>query len=146
MRNSAGSTRLSCVGTIGIKRWKRYLKGLSGRSAGVAALRTKPVSLLVVAAARPVVFVGCRARHTRASRYEARLAARLLSTAAGRPVVVTPIITVVGRRVGDASEGVDLLSRGGLLSWLLFRRGGLSTEEREFLLDLARRDRAWRPR
>jgi hypothetical protein len=86
--------------------------------------------------------------YVRKSHHEATRAARLLSTATGRPVQVTPVLAVVGATITGrrrVSGDVHVLPAGRLAQTLRRRPPVLSPEEVRHLYEAARRSTTWTP-
>lgn len=93
------------------------------------------------------IFVrGQQTGHARASLVEAERAGQLLSSALGYEVDVVPAIVIVGaKRVrGRKSAGVRVLTRLGLLPWLLLRGPRMGAAQRDEVYAAARQGATWR--
>lgn len=89
---------------------------------------------------------GQRLPYVRNSRFEARRAAKLLSAAAGFPVVAVGVIVPVGAasiRVKELPADVWVVNRMRLVAWLQSMPPVLSTERIETLYAAARRSTTW---
>ena len=90
-----------------------------------------------------------RAPYVRASRFEARRAARLLTEHAGFPVPVTGVIAIVGARRGflvrnqPSDHSVAVVSRGAIVPFLHAQPDRLGVREVEAIHDVARRSTTW---
>jgi Nuclease-related domain len=115
---------------------------------GVVTLNTKHHRGQRVKAGRFRIFVGGQqTRYAQHSQHEARRASRLIAAATGRPITVTSAVVIVGARRlrGSQTDGIPVLTRTGLLIWLLRRPHTLTKTERNELFELARRSTVWRP-
>lgn len=121
---------------------------------GVVTINTKHHRGQYVRAGHSVVFVGRhQVQYAQASVREAERAAQLLQAAGARQVTVTPLIVVVGARRlrGRRTGGVRVMTRGGLLRWLLWHslRPGtghrVSRDQRRRTYEIARRSTTWTP-
>jgi hypothetical protein len=88
---------------------------------------------------------GLRHAYIRNSRHEAERASRLLSTACGFDVPVTPLIVVVNAAqvtIKEPPHDVHVLTRGRLRRWLQ-RRPEVSAAAGEAIFEKARRSSTW---
>jgi hypothetical protein len=79
---------------------------------------------------------------------EARIAAALLGDAAGRPVVIEPIIVAVNPKklvIREQPSGLVVVSSRQLLRWLTRLDRRLDGEEVAFISDLADHEEIWQP-
>jgi hypothetical protein len=89
---------------------------------------------------------GVRQPYVRNARHEAERASRLLSTACGFEVNVTPLIVVVNAReltIKERPMDVQIVNRRRLRGWLLRRQEALSSETVDAIFEQARRSGTW---
>ncbi|HEX4059309.1 MAG TPA: nuclease-related domain-containing protein [Galbitalea sp.] len=115
--------------------------------AGVFTLNTKAhANKKVWAAGRALRINGFQQDYVRNSQFEAARASKLLTTAVGRPIEVTPLIVLVG--VSEVSYGwrrpvVDVVTSRGIVRNLRRRRKILSTDAVAEIADVASRRGTW---
>jgi hypothetical protein len=118
--------------------------------AGVFCLNTKSHPGAKVWAAGDTLLVnGQRPDHNyvRASRSEGRKVSRILTTACGFGVAVTPVIVVVNAAGLDVKEqpvDVRICSRRRIVDWLVSQPQLLNLEEVDGIFSIARRSTTWR--
>ena len=113
---------------------------------GIVCLNTKHHRRARVRAGDHVIFVrGEKTGHAQASLREAERAGLLLSASLGYEVTVTPVIVFVGaaRVRGRKAAGVRVLTRAGLLPWLLFRGPRMGAAQRDEIYAAARQSTTW---
>lgn len=118
--------------------------------AGVVTVNTKHHRGQYVRAGHSVIFVGQhQTQYAQASVREAERAARLLRAAGAGHCPVTPLIVVVGARRlrGRRTNGVRVVTRGGLLRWLLWQsfRRAVNMDQSRRTYEVARRSTTWTP-
>jgi Nuclease-related domain len=115
--------------------------------AGVFTLNTKAhASKKVWAAGHALHINGFRQDYIRNAQDESARASRLLTSAAGRPVVVTPLIVMVGiseREYGGKRPAVDVVTSRGIVRNLKRRRPVLTPTEVDEIADIAGRRGTW---
>jgi hypothetical protein len=115
--------------------------------AGVFTLNTKAhANKKVWAAGRALRINGFQQDYVRNSQFEAARASKLLTTAVGRPIEVTPLIVLVG--VSEVSYGwrrpvVDVVTSRGIVRNLRRRRKILSPDAVSEIADVASRRGTW---
>jgi hypothetical protein len=115
--------------------------------AGVFTINTKAhANKKVWAAGRALRINGFKQDYIRNSQHEAERATRLLTAAVGRPIVVTPLIVMVG--VSELSYGgqrpeVDVVLARGIVRNLKRRRKVLTPEAVAEIADVASRRGTW---
>jgi hypothetical protein len=115
--------------------------------AGVFTINTKAhANKKVWAAGQALRINGFKQHYVRNSQHEAARASKLLTTAVGRPVVVTPLIVMVGiseLNYGVRRPEVDVVTSRGIGRNLRRRRRILSPDEVTEIADVASRRGTW---
>jgi hypothetical protein len=115
--------------------------------AGVFTINTKAhANKKVWAAGQALRINGFTQHYIRNSQHEAARASKLLTTAVGRPVVVTPLIVMVGiseLNYGVRRPEVDVVTSRGIVRNLRRRRRILSPDEVTEIADVASRRGTW---
>ena len=115
--------------------------------AGVFTINTKAhANKKVWAAGRALRINGFRQDYIRNSQHEAARASKLLTTAVGRPIVVTPLIVMVG--ISELNYGlhrpeVDVVVSRGIVRNLKRRPSVLTPDEVTEIADVASRRGTW---
>jgi Nuclease-related domain len=115
--------------------------------AGVFTVNTKHHRAGRVWVAEGTVMVNGRETwYVRNARFEAARAARMLSAGCGLPVVVRPVIVVVGARLTIRQRPVDVavLDARAFVRWLRRQPATLPPDKVERIFEVARRDTTWR--
>jgi hypothetical protein len=115
--------------------------------AGVFTINTKAhANKKVWAAGQALRINGFKQDYIRNSQHEAARASKLLTTAVGRPVVVTPLIVMVGiseLNYGVRRPEVDVVTSRGIVRNLRRRKPVLSPAEVTEIADVASRRGTW---
>ena len=115
--------------------------------AGVFTINTKAhANKKVWAAGQALRINGFKQDYIRNSQHEAARASKLLTTAVGRPIIVTPLIVMVGiseLNYGLRKPEVDVVTSRGIVRNLRRRRPVLTPDEVTEIADVASRRGTW---
>jgi Nuclease-related domain len=115
--------------------------------AGVFTINAKAhANKKVWAAGQALRINGFKQDYVRNSQHEAARASKLLTTAVGRPIVVTPLIVMVGiseLNYGLRKPEVDVVTSRGIVRNLRRRRAVLTPDEVTEIADVASRRGTW---